>query len=523
MTKQLHSASHKPIYRECSLLFCGLAAILLLTHSGFDNSEAVYHYSIAQEILTNGRLSFDHPREGIYTVAPNGRTYASHEIGNTIFLLPVALVNNLVENRLTSALGASKVEMITRFLTASMGAVLCAAGATFLYLTLRLVFAQSARAATLGALMFLFSSFYWSYSRMIFDGVLCSVLLTGGMLFLFLYARDPKKQALLVVAFALLGFGVITRLSMVLPLVAAFIYLLLTPGLGRSQAMRITIVVAMTLAPFACWQMYYNHLRTGHAMTSPVQTEQYAAVNGLTGDLSAGLAGLLFSPGKSIFVYCPIALLSLALIRRFWRAHKNEAVFVCVLSILWLLLHAKLQNWYGAWGWGPRHFVTIAPVLTLPFLVSRLSIRAPFARMGTVILLLFGFLLGAASMISNYHYRLSLANSEGRLDDRWIVWSPNKNQAVDLLVAATRNIQRVFTERPYDIVPGASKLNIEASNTINIWLFTASRSGIPASILTIIAAILTVVSGVSFWLLTSASPAASGERLTHIHCVSSGE
>jgi hypothetical protein len=204
-------------------------------------------------------------------------------------------------------------------------------------------------------------------------------------------------------------------------------------------------------------------------------------------------------------VYCPIVLLSIALIRKFWRARRNEAVFVCALAVLWLLLHAKLQSWYGAWGWGPRHFVTVLPALALPFLVSRSNIRTLFVKTSAVILLLFGFLLGAASIITNWHYRMSLADYEGRIEDRWIVWSLTRNQAADTLAAAAQNVRRIFSDRAYDIVPGASRMNVEASNTINIWLFTARRAGVPAPILAIIAAILAMLSGACFRLLLGTS------------------
>jgi hypothetical protein len=149
----------------------------------------------------------------------------------------------------------------------------------------------------------------------------------------------------------------------------------------------------------------------------------------------------------------------------------------------------------------------------LPFLVSRFDIRTPFARISAVLLLSFGFLLGASSIINNWHYRLSFASYEGRIDDRWIVWNLTRNQAIDSLVAAARNLQRTFSERPYDIVPGASETGIAASNTINIWMFTAHRSGVPASVLVVIAAALMALSGACFRLLLRVESASSGRRL----------
>jgi len=490
----------RALFREVALLVLGLTSIFLLTHSGFDYSEAVFHYAIAQQIVAHGELSFPEHKEGTYYVAPNGRTYAAHELGNTLILLPAASLNQLIATHLTRRLGASRVEMITRFLFSATGPIVCAVGAGFLYLMLRLLFSQSVRSATLGVIIFVFCSFYWSYTRIMFDGVLSGVLLTGGMLFLGLFVRKPEQDALLIAAFACFGFGVITRLSMVLPIAAAGLYL----ALNRSRIQRVlrpAVLVVITLAPFVCWQLYYNHLRTGNVFISPVQTQSYAVNNGLGGNLAVGLAGLLFSPGKSVFVYCPIALLSLALIVRFWRAYRDEAVFVSVLTLMWLLLHAKLQSWYGAWGWGPRHFVTIAPVLALPFLVMRFSLRSRVARVVSGVLLGWGFVLAAASNLCNTYYRLGIAYQKGLLENDRFYWSIANNQPLDTVLTTARNFNRMLHGGAYEVLPGSSKINVEASNTVNLWWVTAYHAGMPLVPLTVIVLLLSACAAWSFWKL----------------------
>jgi hypothetical protein len=490
---------------ECLLLMVAMLSVFVLTHSGFTYAEAINHYTVAEHIVKHRELGFPYAMEGIFSVAPNGRTYASHEIGNALFLLPVALLNHGIEARLTPVIGPERVQMVTRFLFASMGAILCAAGAVFLYLILRLVFVQPTNSALVSVLLFSFCSYYWTYSRIIFDGVLCAVLLLAAMLFLFLFARTQRTQ-LLVAAFACLGFGFITRLSMLLVIVAAGGYLLLVLRVRPDRLWRTAFVAGLTLAPFVVWQLYYNHLRTGSALVPPVFLPQYAESNAMTGSLLTGLAGLLLSPGKSIFIYCPPALLSVLLIRRFWRAYPNEGFFVVSLGLLWLFLHARMASWYGAWGWGPRLFVTVSPVLALPFLVQRFSLKSRPARAFASVLLLFGFLLASASIIGNWHYRLFLANQDGRADDRSIVWSLDRNQAVDQLAGAARNLRQTFFGGDFAVVRGASPLDIAASNTLNLWLFTAHRQRIPAILLVTAGGALATCACTCFWLLLKVDP-----------------
>ena len=213
------------------------------------------------------------------------------------------------------------------------------------------------------------------------------------------------------------------------------------------------------------------------------------------------MSGLLFSPGKSIFVYCPAALLSLAVFQRLWGRHRNEALFVSAVALSWLALHAKLQNWYGSWGWGPRHFVTIVPCLVLPFLVLRSEVKSRAFKALTILLLSFGFILGAASIITNYQYRLALAEGEHRIDDHAMVWSLPHNQAVDVLLSAARNLRRTVQGGPYEVLPRASQIDIIGSNTINLWLFTAYRLGAPIQLLVLVALVLLSLSACGLWML----------------------
>ena len=490
------------LIRQTLLLFSGMLCLLILTHSGFDNSEANYHYLISQQILQRGVLSFETPHEGPFVVAPNGRTYAAHELGNSLALLPVALANGALERAASARLGNAKVALGARFLFAMMGPFFCAAASAFLFMTLRLIFLQPARTAAFGVLSFCFCSFYWTYSRSIFDGVLCSVLLSATMFFLFYYARHRGRWDALAAALFCIGFGIITRLSMVLVALAALAYLVSI--LRHESALRIkqvACICAITLGPFLAWQLYYNHLRTGQMFISPGMTAKYASEIGLTGNIWTGAAGLLFSPGKSIFIYCSAALLSLFLFRRFQFRYRHEAIFVGVLCIFWLILHARLQSWYGSWGWGPRHFVTIVPALLLPFLAVRPEVQSRAFRWVTALLLSFGFTLAAASIITNYHYRLGLAAAEHRNSDSLLVWSVQSNQAVDVLGAAGRNVRRIIFGGDYEVLPNASKIDVIGSNTLNLWLVTGHLSGVPVGVLAAAGVFLAAVSGFSFWPL----------------------
>lgn len=491
----------RTITREAFLLWTALFSIFCLTHKGYDASEGRNHYAVAKQIVTRGALGFAQPMEGIFTTAPNGRTYASHEIGNTLFQLPVAALNVWFERLAASRMSVQQITYVTEFLRSLMASVYAATTVIFLYLVLRTIFMVSLKKAVAGCMSFALCTFFWAYASTLFDGVLCSTFLMGAVWCLFTFRRTGDLRVF-VAAMLFFGFGVITRLSMVLPLMGAWVYLL---GFQRDQkrsVLTLVVIGAAVLAPFAIWQMYYNHLRTGSFLLSPVQTEQYATNNALDGALFTGLSGLLFSPGKSVFVYCPLALLSLFCILPFWKKFRPEAVFTLTVTFFWFLLHAKLRSWYGAWGWGPRHFLTISPLLALPFLACGMDwFRTRSRQFLVVAVLAWGLLLSICSVAGNWYFRMALAIQQGRLDDDDFVWSFTRNQSIDMIQGAVENFRRMMYRLPYDTIPGMSETNHYMSNTVNIWLNGAYHNHVPVYILAPVALILMAGSMISFAML----------------------
>ena len=498
------------IRREAFLIWAGICCIYVLTVHGYDDSEGKYHYAVARQIVTRGELGFDHPMKGVFTVAPNGRTYASHEFGNTLFQLPIAAINVGLEYLLAPRMSPLQLRFTTEFLRSLIGPLYCSAAVMLLYLCLRTLFAVPLRAAALGCLAFAFCTFSWEYINGLYDGILCSLLLMAAVLCLFTFRRTGNLK-LFMASMALFGLGVITRLTMVLPLAAAWLYIVLTTK-DRKRAIRLLMISILILLPFAAWQMYYNHLRTGNYLLSPVQTEQYSADNALDGPFLVGLIGLLFSPGKSIFVYCPLALLSLFCIPEFWRKFRWDALFTVTVAVLWLLLHAKMRVWFGTWGWGPRHFIPICPLLALPFLVTSSAwLSKRWHQYCAVAALAWGGLLSVCSVTGSWYFRMSLAAQQGRTGR--FLWSLTGNQAMDMIRGFGENLRHMMGTLPYDNVAGMSATNVYASNTINNWLNSAYYNRVPWYLLTPPALLLILGSIMSFAVLWRAGRCQTSEQV----------
>jgi hypothetical protein len=105
----------------------------------------------------------------------------------------------------------------------------------------------------------------------------------------------------------------------------------------------------------------YNLMLAGH----------WAGGYGLAGnkehfahDLLPGLAGLLFSPARGLFVFSPFLLLVPFAFRRVWADDGNRRLTLALgiaMGVL-LLFYSKL-DWTGGASWGPRWLTDILPVL----------------------------------------------------------------------------------------------------------------------------------------------------------------
>jgi Dolichyl-phosphate-mannose-protein mannosyltransferase len=488
------------LYVFVFLFFIGC---FFLTNSGVDTSEGVFHYKVAEQIIRHGQLGFDQPQAGIFTTAPNGRSYASHEIGNTLFLLPTAFINVLLSSVLTGKVNPVLLGRLQEFIMSFQASVLSSITATAFFLLLKNHFVRDARRSFIATLCLVFTTFFWTYSRNLFDGVLCSMLLTVSFLCLLRYQGENQKKYL-IAGFVLLGVGLITRLSMIVLIVGAFVYLL---SLSKRNKWVDVIISGFTLFPFLLWQAWYNNLRTGVFYKSPVQMPQYYSNNGMDGDLFQGLTGLLLSPGKSIFVYAPLLILSIIASIKFSRKFPRESVYISISAVFWVLLHAKLRSWYGAAGWGPRHFITILPILFLPSATYlNAALQHKKLRLMVWVFGVFGFLLSAASMVSNWHFRMMYAVERGLGDDRDFVWSFSHAQSWDMLSGAAENCIRVIMHgAPIVLKDSYSPANEYASSTLNFWPNSLLYAGIPPLFvvcLTLVPCVLILIAGIKILKLT---------------------
>jgi hypothetical protein len=113
--------------------------------------------------------------------------------------------------------------------------------------------------------------------------------------------------------------------------------------------------------PAIGFQLWYNVTYQGHPFWSQVpilQGEHWA------GRFWEGLPGLLFSPGRGLFIYSPIFVFSLVTLGMAWRRGGDPLLrAVGVGALLVVCLYSRWWPWWGGHTFGPRYLADLAPLL----------------------------------------------------------------------------------------------------------------------------------------------------------------
>jgi hypothetical protein len=83
------------------------------------------------------------------------------------------------------------------------------------------------------------------------------------------------------------------------------------------------------------------------------------------GPILEGIWGQWLSPGKSIFLYAPFVLLSIAGLVVSVRKFPRELALLVAVVAGNTLLFGRVRFWSGDWAWGPRYMLIVLPCLAV--------------------------------------------------------------------------------------------------------------------------------------------------------------
>ena len=362
-----------------------VAFFTLMASGRLATSDAGAQLQAAMRVVTAGEIGADSlPATGAsgWQRAPNGRFYEPHDIGNIVLMLPAAWIGHATSH-VSADQDVAALPAVSRLAVSLTYALVNALTCVFLFELFAL--AGSAREAFALSLTFAAATLFLPYAKTAFDVVgACS----GVAAFTYASARvvsgerTPKDAAAAGAAFAL-ACAFRYSLAPFLGVSAVVIGYALRRDIGARHVVCFATAAAFGLAP----SFLYNQVRTGEFWRPATATAAYLATNNaLGGNIVRGAIGLLAAPDRGLFVFSPVFLLLFALPFVWARVARADRVLVVALgsaAALYRVALARLTDWGGAFGWGPRYLVPVLPML---FVGVAASIKALWTRQRGVVI-----------------------------------------------------------------------------------------------------------------------------------------
>jgi hypothetical protein len=148
---------------------------------------------------------------------------------------------------------------------------------------------------------------------------------------------------------------------------------------GGALGAVLAIVAAHNLAVFGSLQGGYSELHRTHA-------EHHGVASAWGGSIGAGLAGVLVSPSRGLFIYAPVLLFPAAGLVA-WLVRRRGGVLMCaaLAAAVGIATIAPFSVWWGGHSFGPRLLADVLPAMVLglvpiwPMIRRRALVRGLFA------------------------------------------------------------------------------------------------------------------------------------------------
>lgn len=335
-------------------IFVGVAITTGRVHIRGDASQMC---AVASAITEHGW--FDIPvTRGDVLRGPDGKGYSKYPLMTVVQCLPALGLRNVGR-----ALDAENTPSEWFFTGLTPAAVTATLGLFFFLLALEFGFGIGTGAYAAFAVVF--ATPIWAYGRELYSENIQAMFLLM-LLWAVLLSERTKKKIWLVVAGVFAGLLLLLKSPhAMMPFVVLAMFWAQREPLKRYR----DLVVFGTIGglPSVVLFFAYNYLRFGDALDQGYGDPRTEML-GWSTPWYSGLHGLLFSPGKSVFLYAPIVAFGVIALPALWRLHRGAFLYVVLPSAVLFGLMSKWWSGLGDWGWGPRLVVPVIPLLVLPAL-----------------------------------------------------------------------------------------------------------------------------------------------------------
>jgi hypothetical protein len=349
--------------RVVLLLGAFFLALYALTMSGhFTSPDEEIMYQVARSMAELRGFGIGGAGGSTFLAVPgaDGALYGPYGVVPSALGVPAYLVGRSV----AAALPPRYAEVVPRFFFAMDDAVLSALTCVLVYLfAYRLGYGN--RIAILVSLGFGVGTLAWAYSKYAWSEPVTALFLVLAVWAAYETTRASSWRWALVSGLAVgLAIGSKITAALVVPVIVGYL-LLANPSQGLGvRALRRVLPFLAPLAGTALLIGLFDLVRFGSMLNTGYNLDSMNAV--LRVWPPVGIAGLLVSPGKSLFLYSPLALLGVIGWAVLVERRTATALMLALIVLSQVLAVGVLAIWSGDLAWGPRYLVPITALLVLP-------------------------------------------------------------------------------------------------------------------------------------------------------------
>ena len=222
------------------------------------------------------------------------------------------------------------------------------------------------------------------------SGVVSGDLVSGG-------AVSPVRWKV-AVASLLITLAIVTKPTAVVIAPAFVVAVWMERDLRASGRWKTTVLLCAAIAVGGFVQVAWNVYRFGRPLDFGYNLAGMIpyppARTFIPGQIPRGLFIQLLTPGKSLFVWAPVALLSLLSLRACWQRQRGLAAGLILALVSALVFYAAFFLPEGGYSHGTRHLVPLVPLLILPLAVPGVDVP----RRALTACALFGFAIAALAV-----------------------------------------------------------------------------------------------------------------------------
>jgi len=320
-----------PIVRRTVQVFLLCTGLYLLTWAGhYTTGDGSYKVAWAKSMFLRHSAVID---------VGNGPTYCKYGIGHSLIAIPPLALAHFIWRTTGIRCEAPLYTLI--FIV--NGALFLA----LLYFYLAKLYPSGL--AIWAVFIIGFATIWWPYTKLDFSEPLVLTIAFLG----FVLLRFGHPMPGLTIVAATLAVRMDSAVVMV-PMIAWYLH--------RDRSLRAVVRVALSVAPWVTLVLVANYVRF-HSLSDRSYADEH-----FSNPLLVGLFGVLFSAGKSIFLFSPPLLLGAIGWNHFRQRSetRSDAWLFLAICVAQVLLYAKWWDWSSDDAWGNRFLVPGVLLMCIP-------------------------------------------------------------------------------------------------------------------------------------------------------------